>query len=117
MVRPMGLTAALSGAMREHAVKVLDLLLAEVQARFKGDAEALERDLVDEVRRWAERREESMFPSGRPEPPYHPTIEDHRRWFQEQYGAPPEDDGGEPEEDQPLVHEPTNGHGKPVPEE
>jgi len=66
VIRPMGLTVAVSQAMRDHVVKVLDLLLAEVRATFSGDPESIERDLVDEVRRWAERREEAMFPEGRP---------------------------------------------------
>jgi hypothetical protein len=68
MTRPLGLTQAISATMRAHVVKVLDLLMAEVKATVAGDEEAVERDLVDEVRRWAERREEALFPEGRPRP-------------------------------------------------
>lgn len=93
MVRPMGLTAALSGTMRAHVVKVLDLLLAEVKASFGAEPESVERDLVDEVRRWAARREEALFPSGR-----HSCGD-------------PECREGEAEPD-PPTNEPSNGHGK-----
>lgn len=85
MPQPLGLTAAVSRTVREHASKVLDLLLAEVRVSFSGDPDAVERDVVDEVRRWAARRDDEMFPGPAVVPPQEPEILDgepsngHRR--------------------------------------
>lgn len=107
--RSLGLTAAVSKAMRAHVVKVLDLLLAEVKASFAGDPDGVERDLVDEVSRWAARQEERLFPSGR---------DDHGRvgLTPEQYRARVDEEFGQDREfgqdSQPIEHEPTNGNGQ-----
>lgn len=66
MTKPLGLTAALSKALREHVDQQLDAMLAETLSNSLAGFEAAEREAVDAVRRWAERREEALFPTGRP---------------------------------------------------
>lgn len=105
-VRPLGLMQDISAAMRKHVVLVLDMLMAEVKERIAGDPEAIERDLVDEVARWAARQEERLFPSGRDE-------RGRIGLTPEQYRARVDAEFAD-DEPQPLIHEPTNGHGKQV---
>jgi hypothetical protein len=64
-VPPLGLTAAMARALREAVDAALDALLDNATTTVAG-GRAVERDVVDIVRRWAARREEEMFPSGQP---------------------------------------------------
>lgn len=116
----MGLTAALARALRRHVDEALDRLLLEATTAH-GGGQALQRELVDAVRRWAERREEELFPGGKPE---------CSCCGMRSTGVKPAGDEGQlcdgcrtlyapavvDEESLPRK-EPTNGHGRTVPDE
>lgn len=63
----LGLDATVSAALRAHVVKVLDMLVTECCARF-GQPDATEREVVDEIRRWAIRQDDLLVPMPEPGP-------------------------------------------------
>jgi hypothetical protein len=64
-VPPLGLTAAEARALRDGVDAALDALLIKATTTVVGGS-AVERYVVDIVRRWAARREEELFPSAAP---------------------------------------------------
>jgi hypothetical protein len=77
-VPPLGLTAAVARALREGVDTALDALLDKATVTVAG-GRAVERDVVEIVRRWAARREEELFPGPAEDLLEEPTQEVHAK--------------------------------------